>query len=353
MNCAAVLKPKSHKKEVQPMRVMDLFRPKCNHNEKNIGYAALKKLISRTTVISVIFLLPQICFPQTRESFEKWFSTFPVASENERKYKEFFSKADLCMGKFRFEESIVNCDSALRYNSTDYLVRAMKCLNYYELGEPLNPKIPAERKKKLEMCAVMARIAQDGIEFWPAKGECYFMRGLANARIATTKGIVSSLFMAKSLENDWLEAVKHHSEYVTPNGENLVASCYIALGSYYRLCPTFFLLKIIFGISGDINRSVDCCRRAFDLDPTRVEIVKEYGISLVTRGLKNNDSAEIENGKKYLRLALALPNRLRTDSIDKVHSKMLLDDIKLCPEYSRDQQQDNSDETIRKKVGMR
>jgi hypothetical protein len=32
---------------------------------------------------------------------------------------------------------------------------------------------------------------------------------------------------------------------------------------------------------------------------------------------------------------------------------MLLDNIKLCPEYSRDQQQDNSDETIRKKVGAR
>jgi tetratricopeptide (TPR) repeat protein len=257
------------------------------------------------------------------------------------------------MGKYRFEESIDNCDSALRYNSTDYLVRAMKCLNYYELGEPLNPKVPAERKKKLDMCAVMVRIAQDGIEFWPDKGECYFMRGLANARIATTKGIVSSLFMAKSIENDWLEAVKHHSEYVTMNGENLVASCYIALGSYYRLCPTFFLLKLFFGISGDINKSVDCCKKAFDLDPTRIEIVKEYGISLITRGMQHKDSTEIENGRGYLRRVATLPLRLRTDAVDKEHCRMLLNDIKLCPEYSRDQQQDNSDEAVRKKVGMR
>jgi tetratricopeptide (TPR) repeat protein len=314
----------------------------------------MKKIVSNLiAVIFVILLSPHICSPQTRQSFEKWFSTFPVNNENDRRYKEYFSKADFSMGKYRFEESIVYCDSALRYNPKDYLARAMKCLNYYELGEPLNPKISAERKKKLAMCDVMAQIADTGIRDWPAKGECYFMRGLANARIATTKGIVSSLFMAKSIENDWLEAVKHHSDYVTANGENLVASCYIALGSYYRLCPTFFLLKIIFGISGDINKSVDCCQKAFDLDPTRIEIAKEYGISLVTRGLKNDDPAEIENGKKYLRLVLTLPLRLRTDAIDKNHSKMLLDDINLCPEYSRDQQQDNSDESVRKKVGMR
>jgi tetratricopeptide (TPR) repeat protein len=306
-----------------------------------------------TAVILALVASPRLCFSQTRESFEKWLAAHPPTSENDRRYREFFSKADYCMGKYQFEESIVYCDSALAYNPKDYLVRAMKCLNYYELGEPLNPKIPAERKKKLEMCAVMARIAEDGIRDWPNQGECYFMRGLANARIATTKGIVSSLFMAKSLENDWLEAVRHHSEYVTPNGENLVASCYIALGSYYRLCPTFFLLKLLFGISGDINKSVDCCRKAFDLDPTRIEIVKEYGISLVTRGLKHDDAAEIENGRKYLRLALTLPLRLRTDAVDKDHSRMLLDNIKLCPEYSRDQQQDNSDETMRKKVGMR
>jgi hypothetical protein len=300
-----------------------------------------------------IFLSPQLSIAQTRASFEAWFASRPVTTDSERKYREYFTKADYCMGKYKFEESITNCENALRCNPKDYLVRAMICLNYYELGEALSPKISKERKRKLEICDEMVTIAEEGIHDWPDKGECYFMRGLANARIATTKGIVSSLFMAKSIENDWLEAVKHRSEYVTPNGENLVASCYIALGSYYRLCPTFFLLKLFFGISGDIDVSVDCCKKAYDLDSTRIEIVKEYGISLVTRGLQRKNRAEIENGKNYLRLVGTLPNRLRTDAMDKEHSVQLLADIKLCPEYSRDQQQDNSDEAVRKKLGMR
>jgi hypothetical protein len=287
---------------------------------------------------------------QTRESFEKWFAEYPVQSTNDERYKEFFSKADQAMGNYRFDESITCCEQALRYKPDDFLARAMMCLDYYEIAEALSPKVSAERKKKLDTYHKMVTIAEEGMKFAPDKGECFFMRGLAKARIATTKGIVSSLFMAKGIERDWLEAIKHHSDYVTPKGENLIASCYVALGSYYRLCPTFFLLKLIFGIHGDIDKSVGYCRKAYDLDTTRIEIVKEYGVSLVTRGLKRKNPADIQAGRNYLTLVETLPLRLRTDQVDKDHSKLLLADISLCPDYSRDQQQDISDEAVKKHI---
>ena len=87
---------------------------------------------------------------------------------------------------------------------------------------------------------------------------------------------------------------------------------------------------------------MDYCTKAFQLDPTRIEIVKEYGISLITRGLKKKDDNDIEKGRELLNMVFSLPYRLKSDPVDVAHSKMLLNDISLCPGYSRDQQQDVS-----------
>ena len=174
------------------------------------------------------------------------------------------------------------------------------------------------------------------------------MRGLANARRATTKGVFSELFTAKQIETDWLISVNRTSDYTTPNGENLQASSCIALGVYYRLCPTFFMLRWIFGISGDLDKAVYYCTKAYELDSTRIEIVKELGVALITRGLDRKNDADIEAGKEYLRKVPTLPLRLQTDKIDIQHSKMLLNDISLCPGYSRDEQQDISEEAFKK-----
>ena len=98
----------------------------------------------------------------------------------------------------------------------------------------------------------------------------------------------------------------------------------------------------------DINKSIDYCRKAYEIDPTRIDIVKEYGISLITRGLWKKNSQDIEKGKQFLRKIPALPRRFKTDSIDIEHSKLMLADISLCPGYSRDQQQDINANNIRK-----
>ena len=274
------------------------------------------------------------------------------AGENptaEEEYKIYFHKADEGIGKFQFEESLKNCEEALKYKPNDFLVRAMMCLDEYEIAEKLDVNKSADKEKKLELYNTMLRIAEEGIRCAPEKGECYFMRGLANARITTTKGIFSQLFTARQIEKDWLVAVNRPSDYTTPNGENLQASSCVALGVYYRLCPSFFLLKWMFGISGDLDKAVQFCRKAYDLDSTRIEIVKEYGVALITRGLDKENSLDMEAGRGFLRKVPTLPHRLDTDSVDIVHSKMLLNDLSLCPGYSRDEQQEISREAFEKR----
>ena len=263
-------------------------------------------------------------------------------------YQEYFEKANYHLGQFQFEESLTNCESALKCKPHDFLIRAMMCLDLYELGEKLDVRKSDEKEKKIELYDRMLKIANEGIAEAPDKGECFFMRGLANARKATTKGIFSELFTAKQIERDWLISVERRSDYTTPNGENLQASSCVALGVYYRLCPSFFMLKWIFGISGDLDKAVYFCGRAYELDSTRIEIVKEYGVALITRGLETKNNRDIEIGKEYLRKVPMLPLRLQTDNVDIAHSKVLLNDISLCPGYSRDEEQDVSEESFNK-----
>jgi hypothetical protein len=107
-------------------------------------------------------------------------------------------------------------------------------------------------------------------------------------------------------------------------------------------------LKWVFGISGDLNKAIVYCKKAYELDPTRIEIVKEYGVALISRGLDSKNKIDIDAGKEYLRKVPTLPLRLQTDTIDIEHSKMLLNNIELCPGYSRDEEQDISEESFRK-----
>ncbi len=268
-----------------------------------------------------------------------------TAPKNQTEYDKYFKLADYYLGKYEFEKALKYCELALKCQPEDSLVRALMCLNYYELAEQLNVKISEESAEKKRTYNQMAKIAEAGIKHSPLRGECYFMRGLAHARLSTTNGIIYSLFMAKGIEQDWLKSLQYPCEYVTPNGENLFASSHLALGSYYRLCPAFFLLTLVFGISGDLDKSVDYCKKAFQLDPTRIEIVKEYGISLITRGLHKKNDNDIEKGRELLNMVFSLPYRLKSDPVDVAHSKILLNDISLCPGYSRDQQQDISEDS--------
>jgi len=285
---------------------------------------------------------PNISFPQEKDRLAGDDRT------NESQYKLHFKSADYHLGKFEFEKSLHECEAALNFKPEDYLIRAMMCLDLYEIGEKLNANKSEDKERKIALYDTMVVIANEGIRCAPDKGECYFMRGLANARRATTKGVLSELFTAKQIETDWLISVDRTSDYTTPNGENLQASSCIALGVYYRLCPTFFMLKWIFGISGDLDKAVTYCTRAYILDPTRIEIVKELGVALITRGLDRKNDADIEAGKEYLRRVPSLPLRLQTDTVDIRHSTMLLNDITLCPGYSRDEQQDVSEEAFKK-----
>jgi tetratricopeptide (TPR) repeat protein len=284
----------------------------------------------------------------TDAELRAYYSRYSNVIQGRPEYIQCMKDATALMARFRFQESIAACEKALTFKPADHLARALLCLNCYEIGEMLDVKIASDRNRKNRLYDRMIDVSSAGIGFAPDKGECYFMRGLARARKATTKGILYSLYSAKMIENDWLKAVSSRSMFVTARNENLLASSCLSLGIYYRVCPTDPVLKFLFGISGDFDKSIRYMAMAHEMDPESIEITKELGISYVTRGLALGSQADIEKGKACLRAVPALPKKLKTDGIDIEHSRVLLKDISLCPGYSRDQQQDLSEKEMRK-----
>lgn len=249
-----------------------------------------------------------------------------------------FKNAYTALDAQAFEKSLTEGLKAQRYNPTHYLTHAIICLDYYNIAEKLDVRHLEHKKKKIVLYEKMAQEAERGILADPDKGECYFFRGLAHARLSTTNGIFYSLFMAKGIESDWLKATQLEAAYKKNNGVDLKSSAHIALSIYYRLCPSFFIWQLVFGINGDADLSVRHAQIAYDVDP-RIEVSKEYGISLISRGIKQKNPDDIKAGKNYLKKVLTMANRLVTDPIDKQHAAMLLKHIERCPNYSRDQQQ--------------
>lgn len=290
----------------------------------------------------IIICLALLLLSGATAAGEQYRKTEPYlpADRYDARYIEQVRKADRHLGLFRFQEAIMDCEAALRYEKNDYLARAIMCLAYYEIAEQLDVQKPDDRKRKTALYEKMEKAAEEGIRSAPGRGECYFMRGLARARLSTTRGLIYSLFMAKSVEQDWLRSLSSESEYSTPSGENLRNASYLALAVFYRLCPSSPMFKLLFGTRGDIDKSVEYGKKACELDPAHIASRKEYGVSLITRGVKNDRPEDVEKGKEMLRMVAALPLRLNTDRIDKVHAVRLLNNPSLCPGYSRDQQQE-------------
>ena len=99
---------------------------------------------------------------------------------------------------------------------------------------------------------------------------------------------------------------------------------------------------------GDLEKSVAMNRQAVELEPQRIEHVKELGLSLICLGQKRDQPEKVEEGKKILRGIAGLPVIKPSDKIDREHARMLLQDPSLACGYSRDAQQEQSREAFEK-----
>ncbi|MFT4627348.1 MAG: hypothetical protein ACI8PZ_006032, partial [Myxococcota bacterium] len=82
----------------------------------------------------------------------------------------------------------------------------------YELGET------EKGIDKLAWYKSMVKVADTGLDHHPEDRHLRFARGVANGRYGTTRGVIASLFLARSIENDWMMAADGSLVYAPIGG---------------------------------------------------------------------------------------------------------------------------------------
>jgi hypothetical protein len=212
----------------------------------------------------------------------------------------------------------------------------------YEMGEADNSL------DKLAWYKEMARVADEALEHNPGDRHLHFARGVANGRYGTTRGVIASLFLGRSIETDWLTAADGTLVYSSIGGsEQLPCDAYHALGIFYRLVPEWWIIKVLAGTRGDLDKSLSFHEQANERCPNRVWNLKELGATALCIGTKRKEPAMTERGLVHLQEAIIAPGSSGTSVTDREHAQMLLDDPSLACEYSRDGQQDLDEQQLK------
>ena len=197
---------------------------------------------------------------------------------------------------------------------------------------------------KIELYRQMIEVSEAGLERFPDHAHLHFALGIGKGRLGTTRGVLKSLSLLKDVEAAWSHAAS--SDYVyrsIDGGEQLPCDAQLTLGIFYRLVPDSWIVKVLSGTRGDLQRSQRSLEAANACSPNDIGILKELGVThlCIADRDDDDDASHLGLGRQSLEQALRLHARGdSTDELDHVHMRMLLDDPSLACEYSRDGQQE-------------
>jgi hypothetical protein len=253
---------------------------------------------------------------------------------------------ELLYAEQRFEEGYAEAKRRLDADPSDtdlywHVVRFM-----FEQGEKFKPG--EAESVKLAHYEAMVEVAEAGLARAPTDPHLLFALGLAKGRLGTTRGVLSSLFMAKDIEQAWLKSSASGFTYASLNGaEQLPCDTYLALAIYYRLVPEYWVVQLIAGTRGDRQKAVDYAVKANTCAPDRIRVLIEVGASHLCKGGESDDAAMVERGLAALRRIDSITPVIPTDFIDRRQARTLIADPSLACEYSRDGQQDLDESNLK------
>jgi hypothetical protein len=195
---------------------------------------------------------------------------------------------------------------------------------------------------KIAWYTEMLRLTNEGLALAPGHGHLLYARGIAAGRLGTTKGVLASLGSAKAIEADWLKVSASRFAYSSIGGQEILpCDSDLTLSIFYRLVPDWWIVQVLSGTRGDLQKSVDYAAKADKCAPNRILTVKELGVAQLCLGQDTDDAAMQAAGMATLQRATGLPiTSDKTDLIDLKHVRMILAEPSLACEYSRDGQQE-------------
>jgi tetratricopeptide (TPR) repeat protein len=276
----------------------------------------------------------------------------PFVGAAEKSCDELIAMSEKQWMTSKFDESDANLDQVITQCPKLSEPFWRKARNIYERQEAVPREQRAGKEELLKQYKELENLADKCIELDEKDGNCWLWKGAAVGRTATTKGILTTLWVAEDVEKPWLKGETLKPVYRASDGSaSTLADIYYALGMYYRVVPEWlclFPLKQIIGTCGDKAKSVEYQRKALKIEPQRIEYHKELGVSLICYGNSHDKPEAVEEGKKLLIGLQSLPVLKDSDKVDKDHAKTLLSDLSIACGYQRDKQQEVSEEAYKK-----
>lgn len=205
--------------------------------------------------------------------------------------------------------------------------------NYWREGERLPFEAKDRRRASFTKSLDWAErsLARD-----PNCGECVLWAIVARGRLATTKGVISSVAMVAPMaglieRGIALQPTSRDNEWNTTLG-----NIYFAAASFYRVAPEGPWVKWVIGARGDKDLALDYIERAVAISPMRVDYRLELGVVLTCIGVERGDAAALARGRRELETTRAMPHHLGTDAVDQQHAQILIAKPELACSYSRD-----------------
>ena len=197
----------------------------------------------------------------------------------------------------------------------------------------------------------MATLAEAALAQDPDHAHLLFGKGVAMGRLGTTRGVLASLSMAGPIEQSWTQCMQSDHRYRSIAGEEMLpCDCAHALGMFYRLVPDSWVVDLIAGTRGSLEKSLEMQQWANTCKPNDISIEKELGVSQLCLGQKKNDNQMVTDGRTNLLHLGSLPVQTPSDTTDQDHARKLLLDPTLACEYSRDGQQDLDEEKLKEQA---
>jgi len=219
-------------------------------------------------------------------------------------------------------------------------VRWMRARARYLAGEALAAD---DREGRMAAFRDAEAFADQAVELAPERAEGWLWRAVARGRLITTQGSLATALAAlgRGRGPAWVAACFERAIALRPSWRHFNYSAYgdalYGAAQLYRMLPDGGWAEPLLGVRGDLDRSVQLAREALALQPNRIEYAKELGADLLCRGARHARSEDLDEARRVLRGALALPVRTLYEHVDRDHALGLLaaPPERAC-EYSRD-----------------
>jgi tetratricopeptide (TPR) repeat protein len=252
---------------------------------------------------------------------------------------------EVLYGEARMEEGLALARKQLAANPDDAELYRHVVRFLFEKGEMVHKD--DKSMDKVALYKEMYDLSNKGLELDPGNAHLLFNRGIALGRLSTTRGVLSSLMNLKGVEEDWLAAAAAPYRYQAIAGaEHLPCDTYLTLGIFYRLVPDWWIVGVLAGTRGDLDKSLAWLEKANQCRPNRIRTLKELGVTQLCIGDSRKQPEMIERGRATLIHMRTLPKAHTHSEIDKEHALLLINDPSLACEYSRDGQQENDREKL-------